>query len=63
MAGMARSEKEHTCSCPLRWLFVKVLGKENYCDSQTWFATDISIEMPKKAPFIGTEILEMTPLL
>lgn len=58
-----RSEKVHTCFCPLRWLFVKVLEEERHHDSQTWFATDISIEMPMKPPFTGADILVETPLL
>ena len=53
----------HTCSFPLRLTFVKAFDDERGYDSQTWFATDISIENPINPPFAGADMFWKPPLL
>jgi len=60
---VVKCERVHTCSYPLRWAFVKVLDDERDDDSQTWFATDISMENPINPPFAGGDMFWKPPLL
>ena len=60
---MVKYERVHTYSCPLRCAFVKVLEDEKYDNSQTWFATDISMENPINPPFAAGDMFWKPPLL
>jgi len=64
MAGFVGGEKRAYLFLPTKGGCLLMWSKRaKYYDSQTWFATDISIEIPKKPPLAGAEILEVTPLL
>ena len=59
---MVKCEQVRTCSCPLGWPFVKVFEGERDHNSQTWFATDISMENPINPPFAGGDMFWKPPL-